>query len=287
MTHQTTTLLSTAQKKAFTRNGFLVLSDVIDSELIERAYAAVLADNDVDSEGELRQELEEDSMEWDPDAELFCRINEEIFEYVEELVGADLIEPPSSPDFSGGVGEGKQSRIGLRPPRPEQLTDDAAVQPSELSSHVDNLTHEFDDAVFAVGAAIYLNHIQPRGGGFTVWPGSHWYTAKFFEDHPMEDAVNKGIPALTEDGEWSSERELDEVFDPFEISGDAGTVVLWTGSIEHTAGPRPSPGSVRMAAFSRFFTKRGLVNPQEAVAEDPYSYWTGMDDIELDITRPA
>ena len=27
--------------------------------------------------------------------------------------------------------------------------------------------------VFSLGATVYLDHVQPRGGGTYIWPGSH------------------------------------------------------------------------------------------------------------------
>ena len=150
-----------------------------------------------------------------------------------------------------------------------------------MGSHVDGVN--VGSIMPTFGCAIYLNRIQPRGGGFSVWPGSHHLVARYYLEE-AEDifAADGGIPALNEDGSWDEDRQLSDQFDPVEVSGDPGTVVLWHGHLEHAGGINLQPGNVRMAMFSRFNLQESAYDEPMDYAADPFAYWDGLTDVEID-----
>jgi ectoine hydroxylase-related dioxygenase (phytanoyl-CoA dioxygenase family) len=261
--------LTAAQKRAFARNGFLVLHDALDEDVVAAAREAV-EDDETTSEG--NQNEPEDA------TDTFRELNRQLFDFAADLVGGDRLKHPDDDDW--GTYSGEQARVGLRYPEDLRLNDPAAQTAAGLHPHVDDLT-DGDGGFYALGAATYLDHVQPRNGGFTVWPGSHWMTA----EHCELDDVNEEAPRGTrerapsvrirEDSEFDSLEALYDQFCPFEVAGDPGTVTLWHGNLIHSAGRNLSPGAVRMAAFSRFHLAPGRWAP-DAVAE-PFAYWAGVD----------
>ncbi|MFB6136071.1 MAG: phytanoyl-CoA dioxygenase family protein [Halobacteriaceae archaeon] len=150
-----------------------------------------------------------------------------------------------------------------------------------MRGHLDgyaNWEENPEPGYFTVAAVVYLGPVEPRGGGFTVWPGSHRTAATFFEDHALETAGgapnNASIPAR-EDGEWDFSRVLPEQYDPHECTGDAGTLVLWHNKLTHTAGANRSP-NLRMAAIKRYSRPDGDEILRDA-ADEPFEYWPAME----------
>jgi len=171
-------MLTKGQKQQFVRNGFLVLRDAVDEDLIHEARRAVEAD---DSMGPGNQN--------EPQTEPFRSINEGLFEYADDLIGGETLASPGDSTF--GTDDNEETRIGLhyaedladlRDPRAQREARD------DLGIHVDNQTND-DGGLYGLGAATYFNDVGPRDAGFTVWPGSHWMTAEHCElERPNEDA---------------------------------------------------------------------------------------------------
>jgi hypothetical protein len=264
-------VLTAEQHREFVRNGFLVLRDAVDGALIESVRAAV---EDAET-GEGNQN--------EPDAATGAvrELNRHLFAYADELVGGDRLKHPDDGDW--GTYSDEQARIGLHTPGDERLTDAGAQSDASLGVHVDDLT-DGAGALYALGAATYLDRVGPRDGGFTVWPGSHWVAAEHCElarpdtDAPQGTRARAQSVQIRADSEFDSVDDLYEHFCPFEVAGDAGTVTLWHGALVHSAGRQLSPGSLRMAAFSRFHIREGNWDP-DAVAH-PFAYWTGLDGTE-------
>lgn len=280
-------LLNYDQKREFKRSGFLVLNDVLDDDLVTAARETVEADEIPKSwdhldemmdtpDEELPFDVEERNVKMHPGdfkiteyGEPFQKINEQLYPYAEELVGEGRLDDPS-----------ENGRIVLRYPQTDTLTTPGTVQASEINSHIDGVNVGSSMPTF--GAAIYLNRVQPRGGGFTVWPGSHHLVGKYYREE-AEDiyAGDGGIPALAPDGTWEEDRQFSEQFDPIEIHGDPGTVVLWHGHMEHAGGINLSPGSIRMAQFTRFNLREDIYDDIMDYAQHPLKYWDGLQEIEL------
>jgi hypothetical protein len=281
-------LLTTDQKREFTRSGFLVLDGVLDEETVTEAREAVEAD-DVPRSWEHLEELidtPDEDLPFDAEGrnvkmhsgdfkmtfedDVFGRITERLYPYAEELVGEGRLQDPS-----------ETGRIVLRFPQRDALTAPGSQQASEIGSHIDGVN--VGSSMPTVGVATYLNRIQPRGGGFTVWPGSHHLVGKYYREAADDIyAGDGGIPALSPDGSWESDRQLSEQFDPIEVHGDPGTVVLWHGHMEHTGGINLSPGTVRMGLFTRFNLREDLYDDVMEYARHPIDFWEGLRDVEME-----
>ena len=77
------------------------------------------------------------------------------------------------------------------------MTDPYAQRPGELGRHTDGPEQESPHTT-TIAVTTHRN-VQPRGGGVTVWPGSHRIVADFLGDHPLGDAAG-GIRAPTGPG---------------------------------------------------------------------------------------
>jgi hypothetical protein len=238
---------SDAERREFARNGFLVRDDLVPEDLIADAYDAVVdgieaEPTDPDDVIGAGYEANTDGVDEAP----LTAVAEAVFPAVEALVGEDVLYPP---------GEGMQVALNF----PAEDAAEQVPEPNALSGHLDgyaNFDEEPEVYTFRVAAAVYLDDVPPRGGGFTVWPGSHRVAATYFEDHALEAVGgkpnNSQLPAVgDEPGEWDYDRRLSEQVEPYEIAGEAGTVVLWHSLLTHTAGINTGE-RIRMAAISRF-----------------------------------
>ena len=105
-----------------------------------------------------------------------------------------------------------------------------------------------DQHKFQVGVVLYLSHVFPHGGGFTVWPASHHEMAKHHGSLGGKDRLrtfNKAVARVE-----ASTR-------PIEVTGPPGTVVFWHHRLVHTAGINTLP-QVRHATLCDFKNERFL-----------------------------
>jgi hypothetical protein len=286
------TRLSEEQKRRFKRDGFLVVRDAFDEGLIEEARAvlwdAIPEDRD-DPESWFARDGDHDEIlhrgsdsrsgENLSTVEPFEQVFRDIYPYAEQLVGEDVLaapdERPAQYTLHGGhlmaSREGGDSvvdhdgAVGPILQYPSNL-DDPLERPFDHTDgrHVDGGTGPYateDDDVeylpFTIAAAVYFDEVVPRGGGFTVWPGSHRKVPRYFEDRSYGDYIASDTDMLEELG----------VDPPHEIDGDPGTLVLWHHNIAHGAAPNHSD-RIRMAGFQRIartdideIGQRGLSDP--------------------------
>jgi len=286
-------LFDEQDRREFKRNGFLVLPELLDGDLVADARETIAADDTPDSGAELKRMMDDDDDDLAIDVEgrrvktfggadgrvciasavdeePFRTINGRVFEYAESLVGEGQLAPPDA-----------STRITLRFPNHEDLLDPDAEQPGDLGTHIDGIDANSGNLV-TIGAAIYVDRVQPRGGGFTVWPGSHRLAGRYFRTLDPEDYAEAGggLPRWTGDG-WDHDGRLCDQFDPIEVSGGAGTVTLWHGHMEHSGGVSLSPGRTRVALFSRFRLSEDRYDI-ELVAPDPFYGWTAMEGVDVD-----
>ena len=277
-------------RQQFKRNGFHTLWNTIDPDLIEKARAAILDDpttpNTKEELTEMREQdpedlaidyegrgvkLYRDSTNFDrpeADEDHFAAINEQVHAIAEQFVGEGLLGEPSS-----------HCRVVLRFPQDERVTDPYHQKASEVRSHIDGPEQD-PPHTMTIGITTHLNDIQPRGGGFTVWPGSHRIVGDFFKDHPIGEGSG-GIRAPTGAGTWSHHRSLDQAFEPVEVFGPAGTTTFWHGNMEHSGGINLAPGRVRMGMFTRFNIE-GWDEIMEEAAANPFAHWTAMDGVSIE-----
>ena len=82
-----------------------------------------------------------------------------------------------------------------------------------------------------LSAMVLANNIEPRSGGFTLWPGSH------LRLHPHWDTVHGSVmSAARGDGFREARDAVLRDITPVEFSGSAGDVVFWHPRMLHSAG---------------------------------------------------
>ena len=120
---------------------------------------------------------------------------------------------------------------------------------------------------FTIGVTVYLSDVAPRGGGFTLWPGSHKTVAEFFKSHSLL-GLNMHHPG------GIVERDMGRIFDlnePVELVGRAGTACIWHGYMVHS-GTSNCSDQIRMALVSRMSTKNWDLLQFET-PDDMWEYW--------------
>ncbi len=289
-------MIDIEQKREFKRKGFLVLDDVIDQSVVEEARSEVWNALPC-SPSEAPEELEGEGYSFINDIDNvtpFAEIRKSVFEVAEELVGEDVLTPPEEPF---------EIPADLQIPvnNPSSLPYKNAVARRITSSHLDGYGMAFRDPsheaqgtyrYYTLGAGIYIDDVKTGGGGFTVFPGSHWVVSEYFKTHSLESPGWKGIPPAIDDsgsvgqskdnllktGGWDYRRRLDEQLIPHEITGPAGTVTLWHMKILHGNGVnhRPMP---RIAAFTRYTHEEGDSIKRD-VAGKPWADMGELADIE-------
>jgi len=268
--------LTEARKRQFKRNGFLVLRDALDGDDIaegrEHLYDIIPEDPDdpetwVERDGDhdeiLHRGSESDTASRFTNVAPFERLFRQVYDYAEALVGEGVLagpdERPAEHCLHGGhlmasrvEGDPAVDHDGAIGPilqYPSNVTDETEeTYDYREGRHVDGGTGpyavgnpEIEYLPFTIACAVYFDDVEPRGGGFTVWPGSHRKTERYFRDHGYGDYT---------DGQ---NRDVLESLDPgpgFEITGEAGTLVLWHHNIMHGAAPNHSE-RIRMAGFQR------------------------------------
>lgn len=257
--------LSDREKIEFKRNGFLAIHDAVDRDLIEEARRRIweaIPENRADPDSLVGAGYHLDVLDELDDRSVFGEINSRVFEYAEELVGDGILEEPTD-----------NVQIPLKFPEENQV-----VAGTEFPDHghIDGYGPNFDEtgevSGFTVGAAVYYDRVQPRGGPFTVWPGSHWIAAQYYANHVLETpghAHGDSIPA--------------PLGDPYEITGDAGTVILWHNKLVHTGGINVGP-DVRIASISRF-RHQDYDAIQRDAADKLWKYWPGLEGVTPDNVR--
>lgn len=263
------------ERRRFVRNGFLVRDDLVDDDLVESARAAVVDGIDIDPDDptQVIGAGYEESVADDVDSGPFERIVEQLFPAVSDLVGGSVLAEPSG-----------HMQIALK--FPDGDATERIPQPKEAHGHLDGFK-DFDSnpdvGGGTVAACVYLDDVPPRGGGFTVWPGSHRVAGEYFAEHALETVGgkpnNSQLPAVgDEPGEWDYDDLLWDQYDPYEIAGDAGTVVLWHFRLTHTAGIHVGE-DVRMSAIKRFSRADEEEIFRDAAA-NPFRYWPAMEGID-------
>lgn len=116
---------------------------------------------------------------------------------------------------------------------------------------------------FQVGVVLYLSEVLPDGGGFTVWPGSHYEIARHHRTLGGEDRLPTYEAALA---------EVERSTQPVEVTGAAGTVVFWHQRLVHTAGINTQP-TVRHATLCDF-KNAAFLSAADAAATDLWSTWS-------------
>lgn len=243
------------QKAEFKRSGMLVLERAVPAEIVENARSEIESAIEVRTDDfEAMLQAENEINVWDriEDERPFARICSGIFDYAEALVGEGTLQNLSS-----------RMQIAIRYPN-GRLRETYPRVEDELVGHLDgyNATYQRTGEVQALtlGATVYFDDVYPRGGGFTVWPGSHHQVAEYFESNELDSL---------DDGNF---RQVEG--SPFEVTGPAGTLVLWHNKLVHCGGVNVS-NDPRYAGFVRL-ARTDIDSIKEDAASNLWKYWDGL-----------
>jgi hypothetical protein len=264
--------LSPAQKQTFKKQGYLVIRDAIPETALSSARDAVWNDLDV-SRDEPEECIGKGYDTCDPlSADSWETLVETTKEYAEALVGQGTLTTPDH-------------RKAVHLQYPDSFPFDGVTRRRTTMGHLDGYGPVFRKTGkyngFTVGSMVYLDDVDSGGGGFTVWPGTHWIAAEYFSEHSLASAGMGGfLPALADHG-WDYESRLTEDLQPVELTGDAGTLILWHNKLMHVAGVNQSE-RLRMAALMGY-TRFDHDEIYEDAADKLWKYWDGLDDVSIDI----
>ena len=125
-----------------------------------------------------------------------------------------------------------------------------------LGPHTDQVCQQLN-------ACGYLDDVNPRNGGFTVYPGSH---KRMFRAHRYE-------------ANWSPLKsfrdtlnEVAETIEPYEIVAEKGSVVFWHGRAVHSVGIHLG-ADIRWALFADFTQNRPVLTDDEHKDVDQYEWF--------------
>lgn len=99
----------------------------------------------------------------------------------------------------------------------------------------------------------YLNDVPPRGGGFTVYPGSH---KALFHAHRFS-ANWSPLPRFAD-----TMRQVIQETVPLELTGCRGDVIFWHGRAVHSSGPHFGR-HIRWAVFADFMQEGETLSDDE------------------------
>ncbi len=130
--------------------------------------------------------------------------------------------------------------------------------------HKGNRDHCHVDAhPFHLGVVGYIDDVDPAGGGFRVWPGSHRTFYRDFESaYCMEPTANYEI-----------DRERIGALPSVDCHGRAGDVVFWHHRLGHMASHNYSR-RIRQAVLYDFSKKDLETTQSEAPADDMWTHWS-------------
>jgi hypothetical protein len=294
--------LGVEQRRRFKRDGFLVLRDALEDDTVTRArdalWEAIPEDRDDpaswfardgDHDEILHRGSGSQSGENLPTVEPFEQLFRDVYPYAEALVGPDRLadpgERPAEYCLHGGHlmssrhgGESVVEHDGAVGPILQYPSDleDPLEEPFDYTEqrHVDGGTGPYAEGTdveylpFTIAMAIYFDEVVPRGGGFTVWPGSHRKTAGYFQNHSYGEYMDD-YPEVHSDLELGPAHE---------ITGEAGTLVLWHHNIVHGAAPNHAD-RIRMAGFQRI-ARSDIGDIRQSALSDPWLQYDALRDVE-------
>ena len=238
-------------KRFFKENGYLLVHDVLSERQVEAAVDVLWEDMTLDRESP-NTWINPGPIPMSCASHPAIRAtlyDSPLFEMAEELVG--------------------KGRLANSSPGP-QMTYPTGEDKWEIPSggHLDgyytptNGVPEGTVGKFFLGVSCYVNHVRPRSGGFTLWPGTHIQSEEYFKTHSI----------LSIQG--GSSRDVFDLPQPLEVTGPPGTAVLWHGRLIHSAS-RNCEKEIRMALISRLRPK----NMSDILFETPEDMWQHWDGI--------
>lgn len=245
--------LTTEEKDFFAQRGYLVRQVRLDPQQAGRAIDLMWANVDP----KLRRD---DPSSWVGDVRDSCRVasiakrrgrvklreNVRAAPFLREMIygNPDVLEIVK--DLLGPSGKPRAHIRGLYP-----------IFPSPTSSN--KLQGGMDGHPFQVCCIIYLSDVEPSGGGFTVWEGSHWIMQHAF-DGKATWTLNANTEELTRQAMLDCPR--------VELPGRAGTAIFWHHRLLHTPSTNRRP-SVRQALIGDFLQSDWEDKAKAALPHEP------------------
>lgn len=234
----------------FKENGYVVKHDVVDRKLLDKAVERFWEDMEVDRD--------------DPDSwvgggrkgnlpcgnhpDVRATLTESPIQAMcEEMVGKDTLQV-SNYTFSKPVYPTGKSEEEWSHPDHGHLDGHGLVEGSVQP--------------FTIAVTVNMADVKPKSGAFTIWPGTHRRVHNYFRNH----SILNGLKSLQdEEGNW------DDLPEPVENPGPAGTVTFWHNKMMHSAGNNCGK-EIRMACVSRF-SRKDLTDIQFEMPENMWEYW--------------
>ena len=137
---------------------------------------------------------------------------------------------------------------------PRERTESA--KPGRLGPHTDRVCQQLN-------TCLYLDDVLPRGGGFTVYPGSHRIMYRAHE----RDANWSPLDSFPD-----RMNEVVSTIKPLELIANKGDVIFWHGRTVHTAGIHHNE-DIRWAVFGDYCEDRPVLTDDEHRAAGQYEWF--------------
>ncbi len=242
--------LSLVQKREFYEQGFLKLSTVVSSKLLNVALRAI--NHSIGKGMEPRKITTFRAATYCPELSQ----HPAILDLWHESSAMDIVESAIAPrevQLDGG------GQIALRFPVMEA--------PGELHPHIDGMYSNGNGVrkgslyTFTALAGILLSDVPNRfWGNFTVWPGTHRRLGAYFREHGS-GMLRRGLPPV-------------KLPQPLQLTGRAGDLILCHYLTAHTVVINVSP-YIRYAVFFRLKHSNHSFNGHQALT-DIWLEWPGI-----------
>lgn len=127
--------------------------------------------------------------------------------------------------------------------RDDATPDHSRISGAALGPHTDQVCQQLN-------VCAYLDDVQPRNGGFTIYPGSHRI---MYAQHRF--GANWSPRATFAD----AQTEVAQTIEPLEIVAPQGSVVFWHGRAVHSSGIHTG-ADIRWAVFADFTEDRPVLD---------------------------
>jgi hypothetical protein len=246
--------LTAAQKKAFARDGFVVVPRVVPRRRVDAALREI--NHRLGAGAHPGRDGYADSVDY-------------LSEYVSTPVIMDLMNGSPLPALAESllgvnrVERCSQAQIALRFPSP---SDDA---PAKVSVHVDGLYPDSGPAItrYTFCAGVVLSDVTADNrGNFLAYPGSHRLIAEKFRRDGL-DALRGGVARVV------------DLPEPVQVKAKAGDAILFHFQTAHDKARNDGP-EIRYMAYFRFWHVDAWrdKSPEylERALTDPWLEWPGM-----------
>ncbi len=126
-------------------------------------------------------------------------------------------------------------------------------------------TMHIDAGQATIGVVCYVDRVEPDGGGFALWPGSHrkfWYVSRSRYRRELTDEFDPIRQEYDKTSETSS----------VQTYGDPGDIVFWHRRMAHMASPNYT-SNIRKAVLTDFSWKNVDELAELPPGEDMWEDW--------------